>query len=254
MQSLIHVIVENGWILGAIILFGAVCFGIIKGRSIGKIIAAFFLLLIVVQCMLGQITSKDAGKKTTEELNPLGVFDEGSKLAAERGQKRHNQCLKDKAIENKLGKFLPNCAGITGKEYEACAKAKIYSADPDAWATASIKCGLSGTQGRIDDQVIGYTVAIVRKLSGCPGSKLELCSNKTKAELAAEAAKLAEEAEKRRVCIEGAARGYGLVEKSLPCYKLETRSDWEVCMNKTLCPSSAEKDRCAWVDYCQNLK
>jgi hypothetical protein len=252
-QSLLHFLSENGLIFAAIVLFVAVAVGIIKWgvNSIGKIIGAFFLLLIVVQCMLGKITSDEAAKKTKDELNPLGVLDEAQQIAKDRGQKRQNQCLKDKAVEYKLAMFLPYCAGITGPEYESCAKLKVFGTNPDAWALAQIRCGLGGTQGRLDDQAVGLGIAMARKIMRCPGSEAAVCAKKSDAERAAEAAKLAAESKKRADCLEGAVGNSQLVEQSRRCYALQTRAEWEVCMNRLLCPLPAANNGCAWVNFCQ---
>jgi len=247
-QELISFIVNR---VGVVVFLCAVVAGVYvlvnRGPgAVGKVVVVAILVLIVVQCMLGNITPDEAVRKGGEQFDPTQLPQEGAKLAQEMAQKERNTCLGRVARKQQLGHLMPNCAGKTGSDFETCMKQKVFGEDTGAWAMAHKECYIGAGQTEIDSVVKGYAKALIRAVLFCPYSELELCTDKGAS------------AEKPKTtpyqqCLMEAVTKINLGPASQACASASTPAVWETCMQNVLCPSAQQKSLgCAWVSSCKN--
>ena len=221
-------------------------------RIIGWAIAFFIFVSILLDCMGGKMTPKDALKKGAEQLDPTQLQQESAKLAAEMDQKKRNACLAKVAHEQGVGNLMPACAGKTGADFESCMKQKVFGDNPGAWSAAYKKCDVGGTQGKIDHIFFSYVKTFIRGVLACPYSGFDLCFDK-KPTAAQEPAAAGTPYQQ---CLTEAVTKMNLgAASNAACKGTTTPAAWEACMHNVLCPTPDPQSLgCAWTKSCSSKK
>ena len=220
-------------------------------RLIGGAIAFFIFVSILLDCMGGKTTPKDAVKKGAEQFDPTQLQQESAKLAAEMNQKQRNACLAKIAHEQGVGNLMPACVGKTGADFETCMKQKVFGDNPGAWAAAYKKCDVGATQGKIDNLVVGYIKTFIRGVLACPYSGFDLCFEKKPS-----AAQESAAGTPYQQCLTEAVTKMNLgAASNAACKSATTPAVWESCMSNVLCPSpNPQSLGCAWTKSCNSKK